>query len=482
MVTVNTSKTGQTYLSGVTSSTFDSSTLINAAVQAKLAPQRRVEDQISTNTKRISGYQNLQSLSQTLQSSLDAFRSALYGTNSNVFSAPQVSYGTSDGSDAGNILTATATVEAALGKHTVVVNSLAKAFAARGTAQSSATTNLNANGSFDIVESGGTVATINVAAGDTLSSIRDKINAQSLATGVTADVLQVASGQYQLVIKGRDTAQSVTVSNINGNNVLANLGVTDTSGNFLDVYQPPSPASITLDGLALTSNTDQFDNVLAGLSLDLKSAAPGTTVTLNVESNTTGVKDALQKLVDAYNALQSQITLNQQKDANGAPVNGAQLPDDQLNLSLGRSLASIISGSYSTTSGQYSNLSGIGLNLDAKGKLSIDSTALNTALNNNFKDVQEIFSTANSGVGDQLYNLLNDNITGSSSPLATTLSQVQDQNTALKQKSDDIADQVSVFEAGLIERYSKLQAAIARAQTLQKTLVALLNGDNNNNN
>lgn len=391
MATIGVSSSGTTFFSGTVSG-IDTKSLIENAVNAKLLPRKRLLDLVTKNTNKITGLQKLQTQANALKASFDKLKKDLILPN--VFAGKQATYATSNASvTAASVLTATVGSTALAGSNTVVVNSLAKSFVAQGTNQASSTTALGFTGSFDIGEAGKTAVTINVTNSSTLTDIAAAINATAATSGVNADILQVTPGVYRLVIRGADTAKAVNVTNITGSNVLNSLGVTDGAGVFTDVVQPPVQASVTLNGISVLSDTNKLSNVLTGVTVDLLSASPGTTITINIGNDTDSVKAAIKSVVDNYNTLRQTISDLKKVSADGQVDEKAFLFNEGINTSLGQKISALVSGTYGSSS-SYNGLSSIGVTLDASNNLVIDSAKLDGALKNNFNDVKSIFATS----------------------------------------------------------------------------------------
>jgi len=158
-------------------------------------------------------------------------------------------------------------------------------------------------------------------------------------------------------------------------------------------------ASLTVDGVEITSKDNSIEDSLPGVTLDLKKADEDTTVTLSVARDLTAVTDKIQSFVTAYNAVASYISEQQTYDSSDETTGGALFGDGTLS-SIQSDLSSILVKSVSGVSSDFSILGLVGIHLDNEGQLSIDSDELNGFLKTNFNDIQQLFSadgTTNSG-------------------------------------------------------------------------------------
>jgi len=154
-------------------------------------------------------------------------------------------------------------------------------------------------------------------------------------------------------------------------------------------------ASFSVDGEDVTSSDNTVDDVLPGVTLTLKKADAETTVTLSVDRDLDAVKDKISTFVDAYNAVASYISQQNDYDAEAEEKGGALFGDSTL-YSIRSSLSSIVTNSVEGVSSDFSTLGLIGVNLDRTGQLSIDDSTLEGYLESNFNDIQKAFSATGS--------------------------------------------------------------------------------------
>jgi flagellar hook-associated protein 2 len=387
---INQTVSGRTYITGL-SSGLNTTALIEAAVNQKLTKASRIDTQIGANSSKVAGYQFLKSYMQSLQTSLAVLKSTPTAPGS-ALTAKKASYTTSDGSVATNTVTATIGSNARDGVHTVRVQQLAKAMTITSEAQSSQSAALGFDGTFDIALEGRSSTTITLTTTMTLANLRDAINEQSSTTGVSADIVQVADGQFKLVLNGADTAKAISFSNVTGDDVLQQLGITDENGDFAHISQPAQQSITYLDGTEVRNDRNVLIDALTGITLNLINASPSTTITFTVGSNTDGIKNALNSFITSYNTLRNFVKQQQQVDASGTIGNNSVLFGDTILRNFTKDFGSAISGSFGD--GLIDSLAALGIKLDSNNNLTVkDQDALNNALTNNLSAVQALFST-----------------------------------------------------------------------------------------
>jgi len=150
-------------------------------------------------------------------------------------------------------------------------------------------------------------------------------------------------------------------------------------------------ASLTIDGVEVTSKDNSVEDIISGVTLNLIKADEDTTVTLNVERDLSAIEEKIQSFVDSYNEVASFITEQQAYDEEEETTGGVLFGDGTLS-SIKSDLTSLLVESIWGVSSEFSILGLAGINLDNEGQLSIDSEVLNGYLETNFYDIQQLFS------------------------------------------------------------------------------------------
>jgi len=382
-----------TYLSG-TISGLDSDSLITAAVAQKTARADTLDAKVTANSSKISAYQTLQSLLTAITDSLSSLKSVAYSslsTSGNAFDEKSAFLTASDGTDATDVIAVSADDDAVAASYAITVTQLAKAMKVASTAQD-ATTALGSSGDFTIGVEGGATATLAVTADMTLKDLASAINAQSGTTGVSATLLKVDDGDYRLVLSADDTDVDIQVTDASG--AAQAIGLTDSDGAFANVLQAAQPAVVTLDGLEVTSSSNQLTDTIPGLSLSLLQATTGQTITLDIEPNYEDVKTAITGFINAYNALRDFIDTNQTVSANGAVADDAVLFADSILRSVTKQLSGVLGQSIASADDTVSSLAALGVTLNADNQLELsDETTLDNLLLENLDSLQSFFES-----------------------------------------------------------------------------------------
>jgi flagellar hook-associated protein 2 len=387
--TANSSATVTT--TGTTTSTaINWDTLISAQVLAKQSRATKIETKITANEAKIAAYQDLQSKLAALSTStstlsnsiVNSLSSSVYGTKA----ATLTSTGSISASSAVSLSIAAGTPN---GDHTLSITQVATAQKVIANSVADPTAALGITGSFSIGLSGGNSATISLTSGNSLQDLVDSINAQSDTSNVQASIIQVSSSQYQMVLTATKDNAAIAISGVSGTDVMQQLGVTDSSGQFTNVLQAAKPAIFTLDGIQLSRNSNDISDALSGVTFSLLQATPsGSTVNISIGADTSAIATALGNFVTAYNDFRSSVYAQQQLSSSGTAATDAVLFGD----STMRDIMTEVSQALNTSVGGLS-IADLGISFDDTNNLVLDASTLNATLTNNLAGVIALLAT-----------------------------------------------------------------------------------------
>lgn len=420
------------------SSTVDWSGLIEGMVQAKLDKADTIDATITANEAKISAYQSMQSLLQDLTTKANALSNPA-GTSSaslNAF-ANRSGYLSANGDvTASNVMSVDVDSNTQLGTYDMTVEQIAKANKISSASVASNSTALGYDGVFSLGIDGGDTADITVTSDMTLADLAESINNQTDTTGVQATILQVSSSSYQLLLTTTDTGKTVVASSTSGDDVLNGIGVTDSTGAIANVIQAAQPAKITLDGVAITRDSNDISDVLDGVTFHLYAATPtDTSVSVQIAPNLTTIQTAITDFVDSYNSLRDFVIAQNATASDGTADSSAVLFGD----STLRDAAQSLEDDLNTSISSYS-LADLGITFDSDNKLVIDSTTLASALNNNLDSVASLFEFNMTSSSSDIRLLAN----GVKAPTSFTLDIATDSSGAITSAS--VGGDSSLFE------------------------------------
>ncbi|CAK0772132.1 Flagellar hook-associated protein 2 [Gammaproteobacteria bacterium] len=381
---------------------LDITSLVSQLVQADGAPQL---NRLNKNEAKL---QAQLSAMGTLKGSLSDFQSALSGLAS--MSGFQSLSATSSNT---SLYTATATTGASSGTHGVEVKDVAAAHRVASKAFSDTTAAVGTGTltfQFGTYNSGANTFTPNASkssssitidsSNNSLEGIRSAVNSANI--GVSASIVNDGSGNrlvFASATSGAASSLQVTVGNDSDSNNTDDSGLsqlaydpTGSTGSGKNMTQTVAAkdASLTVDGLAITSATNTVTNAIPGVTLNLLSSAVGTPTTLSVGRNTSTITTNIQNFVTKYNALASTVKDLGSYDATnktaGTLLGDATLRD--IDNQIRSKLGSVVAGG-----GNYDSLASLGITTQKDGTLSLNSDTLASALNQDPDAVGRIFSS-----------------------------------------------------------------------------------------
>ncbi|XUA20664.1 flagellar filament capping protein FliD [Citrobacter sp. OP27] len=364
---------------------LDLSNILDSLEAAEKAGLKPISTQQSSYTAKLSAY-------GTLKSALVSFQTANTALNkADLFTATTTSSSSS-------AFSATTTGSAIAGKYTISVSQLAQAqtLTTTGTQTDSKTAIASADSSITIQQGGGKdPVKIDIsAANSSLSGIRDAINKAD--AGVSASIINVGNGQYRLSVTANDTGSdnAMTIS-VSGDSALQSFMGYDASGNGgMEESVTAQNAKLKVNNVDIENSSNTISDALEDITLTLNDTTTGNQ-TLTIAKDTSKSESAINAWVTAYNALQdtfSSLTKYTSVDAGTDAQdtsNGALLGDSTLRT-IQTQLKSMLSSS--TGSSAYKTLAQIGITSDpSTGKLTVDSTKLESALKTNSADIKDMF-------------------------------------------------------------------------------------------
>jgi flagellar hook-associated protein 2 len=237
-------------------------------------------------------------------------------------------------------------------------------------------------------------ATITIdSSNNTLAGVRDAINEADF--GVSATIVNDGSG-FRLLLNSADTgaanAIEIQVGDSDANDTDA-LGLSRLAFNAgaanLTQTAAGRDAQFSINGLNLTSASNEVDDVIDGVDLTLL-AETTSAVSVSVSEDVGAVRGAIESFVSAFNGFVG--TANRLTAFNPATGEAAPLQGDFTTRTVINQLRTALSTPADGFNGPFTTLSELGLRTQADGTLSIDDAILDAALETNFDSVAGVFA------------------------------------------------------------------------------------------
>ncbi|WP_265451876.1 flagellar filament capping protein FliD [Aeromonas salmonicida] len=321
---------------------------------------------------------------------------------------------------------------------------------------------------------------VDVKAGDTLQSIRKRINNDGDNFGLSVNIINTSDGNSKLVIDSGISGAGKDLQ-ITGN-------TTELTDNFISKLtqtQDARDAEITVDGSTLTSATNTFDGTIIGLKVTvLRESDKNADNTLksnkvDVTTDKAGIKDMVKSFIDGYNTLvkksgdlgkRSSIVAGVSQNDGGALAGDATT----------RAVINMMNGGItepSKNSSTFSSIFQLGVKMDNKGVLSLDSTKFDEAVEKNFDQVVAVFG-GKDGVAGKLAGQL-ESYSKTGGLLAKREDSLNSDLRDVNRKQLDVSAQLTKYEETLRARYGSLDSMLAKMNK-SASYLNLLNTKNSN--
>ncbi len=372
-----------------------------------------------------------------------------------------------------SILTASAQTTAPPGTHQIVVSSLATI----GTLFTDPLTDGNTSfsaGDIQLQIGGvsGVTHDIPITAGsnDTLNTLADYINTQNW--GVKAGVVTDAGGARLTLVSQSSGAPGALAITSNTTGLTFNPPVGGTN------------ALLTVDSVPFSSATNTVTGAIPGVTLNLTSAAPSTTVQLTVGPDAAQATAAINTFVNAYNAVIG--TLNTQFAVNPSTNTQGPLASDSALRSLQSSLLNDATYAITGNSGLV-NLASLGIDFNNDGTLTVNQIATDThpSLANVLAAypgaVQTFFqSVSGTGFANNFNNDLTNLTDTSNGILNVDIAGNTAQQKALTKQITNLQDRLLAQQKALTLQYAQVNATLEAYPSLLLTVTAEIGALNGN--
>ncbi len=271
--------------------------------------------------------------------------------------------------------------------------------------------NILASGDSGVID-GSYKHTIDIDANDTLEDVARAINNANM--GVTASIMNDGSSvtPYRLVLSsdnsGRLSRILVDTVNAAGDDDIDGFSFSETT-RAKDAAVLIGSSGSDSSPILLTSNENQLENAISGLTLDLKTADPDTQVNVTVSRDIDGIEEAVEDFIEKFNLVMDTIDEltdysggdeDDNDDSSDSDESEEDSQDFVTGLLMGNStlrriqdaLYEMITSNVNGNSGSYSTFRSVGIKLGSKGRLSLDASEFRTAINSDFESVFNLFA------------------------------------------------------------------------------------------
>jgi flagellar hook-associated protein 2 len=452
---------------------IDVKSLAQSLVDAEKTPKKeRIDAKITKSEAKITGYSAVKYALSELKNAFAKLNDASDFSSIKPANTQPTAFG----------VTATSTAEA--GSYSIAVLQTALAQRTASSSFEARDTNLNGGLAFQLNLTLGTETKdpINVTT-TTPAGIVSAINGAEL--GVTAQLINTGNG-HQIVLTsdtGETNTFSMTTSGTNPTSPVSTIS-------FSQTLQEAADASFTVNGLPVTRSTNTVNDVIDGVTLELfaKTAVDADNeplaARLDLNRDTAGIKDNIRGLVTAYNDFEETLKILGDR-ASEVEEFGGVLAGESLLQSVRTQVRAMITSNSSTPGTSIQAARDVGLSIDRYGKLTLDESKLDTALQNNFGEVstmfsagtnnQSIYSPAPAGLAGDAINsiakmLLSTGLIDTQSKSATTqIAKYKEELTVLDERMEKLMTRY-------MSQFSVMESIVGNSNSMRDSLKGTFEG------
>jgi len=459
------------------------SQLVERFLDIERTPIKRLEPQKKSTSERLKALDDLKSKLNTLNERIEGFTDV---GAANTIGAKEAVSSNED------IFTVEAASNAILGVNTIFVESIARNDIAVSDQFDNEGTDLASRFygdtvGFSIQVGDNDAVTISITFDDSdetnesvLGRIMDEINNSDAE--VSANVIANTPTTSRLTIVSDDpgSTNAITLRSTNGLSLGRQLGfftasgsrrsITSTRGGFVISDTDDLNAQFTINGIDITSDTNDIEDIITGVTIHLRKAQDpdDSPETLTVTQDKETIKERLEGFIEDYNAVIE--LLNNKTSIDSTTYERGPLAGNFTFTNLKINLRSIVVSQVSTVqSGNPSHITELGVEIKRDGTLTLDDEdALTEALEQGSTAVTDLFNST-LGIATRIEELLDDFI--------STGGIIDDFRTGSKERISSIQKRTSQFESrlrfkesGLRQRFTNLQKTLSRLGT-QEALI-----------
>ena len=311
---------------------------------------------------------------------------------------------------------------------------------------------------------GGTTKTITIdATNNSLEGLATAINGSG--AGVTASIVADTGGS-RIVLKGpTGEANAFTLTaDAGADPALAAFGY--GTGGGMTLGQSATNANFTIDGIAYSRASNSIDDIIPGMSLTLKKAAPGQPVDIGASRPLDMIRQTVGDFVSVYNQLKKSLTT-------AASLSGTTGSLRTLERDLSDMVNKVL-----TSGSDIARLSDIGISSAKDGTLTVDTTKLEKALTADAGAVEALFSprrdathTAESDPGIAgILDAIRDKAVASDGVIGRVSKTLADKSSSLADQLAKVEEREAAYKARLEKQYSALDVKLNAFKATQAYL------------
>lgn len=297
---------------------------------------------------------------------------------------------------------------------------------------------------------------IYISGGDsTLDGVANQINQQNI--GLRASVVEDRKDKdnpFRLIVAGLATGDKMQVD-------FPKIYLLDGDQDmYFEESKKAQNAKIKVDGFEIEIPENKVTDLFPGLTLELKQAAPGKTVRVNVKENLEVISGKIKSFVDAYNGALGFIQGQHKLVAgNGKSPQMGPLGGDGLLRSVESTLRGVIINPQYGNQSPIKQINELGIEFNRNGTLDFKQDKFNKVLQSNPQGVAEFFrgDGFKTGFVQTVKNAVTSLVNPQSGPIGNRKSGTQGKIDQINKRIDNKERQLVQKEDGLRRKFADLE-------------------------
>ncbi len=443
---------------------LDTDSIISKIMDLERRPETLLKNRESAFQAKITGI-------GTLKGALSSFQSAVQALeDSDNFTSYSIKSSNRD------ILTASSSGTPSVGQYQITVTQLAQAQQLRSAAFTGTDTVVG-TGTITLQVGADTPVDVTIdSTNNTLSGIASAIN--DADAGVVAGIVNDGNGNYYLTLVGQKTGAdntiSVSIADDDGNN-------TDASG-LSSIYSDPSTQSLTetqaalnaqlnVNGIDVERSENSISDLVEGVTIQLQKADASTPVTVDITRNSKGLEKKLDEFVTQYNNLIK--TINGLQSYNPETKEAGSLLGDSTVNRLRTQITSYLYRKVDGIPDDFNGLSKYGIQIDRQGVMSLDTSAVEEAMENDPDAVKDFFARDSDGIQGlavQLDTVLDGYLNETTGILSAKSDSLNSSIKSIENQIDSMEARLAKREENLRKQFESLETLMSSFQKTSSTL------------
>lgn len=434
---------------------MDTSSMIQSMMKIESQPKTMLQAKVNAAQTVVGSYQSVNSRLATLKGAADDL------SQLSTWRAvkPTVSSASVTATATGGLTTATGSV-------TFDVVSLAKAQAS--TARVASSGDITTASTIQVTVGSGDPVSIDISADRSAAGVAKAINGANL--GVKASVVATSQGDSVLQLGGAKTGAANSFS-IAGMDDVAMRTTTAASDAQIQVGGADADG-----GYGLTSSTNTFTGLMAGVTMTVSKVESG--ITLDSHPDVDGIAAKFQAMVDAANATLSEVSKQTAYDSSsnsGSPLTGdfmvrqmSQSILSAVSQGLTYSDDSVLDADGNPTTVKFGSMAQFGVQLDRSGQLTFDKDKFIAAYNTDPTAIRK----AGTALGGQFEALASKQSDSVAAQITSRNNQIDSMNSQI----DNWGVRLSARQQALTKQYADLETALGNLKNQSTWLSGQLAG------